>query len=117
MDCSETSSAAVLEDGIQVGLAVVVCCLKVVHLLLQTLHVLLDGLLVLCQAYLDVGLGACDEPRMAVSGDNVLMAGGLCGLTSFQHLHKHWRRMADRRVRQRSAGACGCRGSLCSSGS
>lgn len=114
---SQNSSAAVLEDGIQVGLAVVVCCLEVVHLLFQTLHVLLDSVLVLCQADLDVGLWACDKPRMTVSGDDMFMVGGLCELTSFRHLHRRWHRMADRRVRQQSAGACGFRGSLCSSGS
>jgi hypothetical protein len=57
------SSATVLENGVQVGLAVVESGLEVVHLLVQTFHILLDGLLIFCQAHLDVGLWAGDEPR------------------------------------------------------
>lgn len=56
------SSATVLEDGVQVGLAVVESGLEVVHLLVQTFHILLDGLLIFCQAHLDVGFRAGNKP-------------------------------------------------------
>jgi hypothetical protein len=62
-----SSSATVLEDGVQVGLAVVESRLEVVHLFVQAFHVLLDGLLVSCQAHFDVGLWAGDKPRRGMS--------------------------------------------------
>jgi hypothetical protein len=61
------SSATILENGIQVGLAVVESGLEVVHLLVQAFHVLLDGLLIFCQAHLDVGLWTGDKPRKYMS--------------------------------------------------
>jgi hypothetical protein len=94
------SSATILEDGVQVGLAVVESGLEVVHLLVQTFHILLDGLLIFRQAHLDIGLWAGDEPRKYMS-ETVFSRLLLCELTSFLHPRRHWRRMADRRVRQR----------------
>jgi hypothetical protein len=62
-----SSSATVLEDGVQVGLAVVESRLEVVHLLVQAFHILLDCFLVSCQADFDVGLWAGNEPKMDMS--------------------------------------------------
>jgi hypothetical protein len=62
-----SSSATVLEDGVQVGLAVVESRLEVVHLLVQAFHVLLDCFLVSCQTDFDVSLWASDKPRMDMS--------------------------------------------------
>ena len=98
-------------------LAVLVGRLQVVHLLVQALHILLDCVLVLCQADLDVGLRACDEPGNAKSEEQSLVEGSVCRLTSFRHPHRRWRQMADRQARRQSIAAYGSRGFCCSFGS